>query len=103
MLPLDYCLAGIDTQQATREIVVSGSKTPFKTNTNQPVSGRFRKAGRLSHYLSGKRKRIRATEVDPAQERNHRIFWILKWVLLLPLSVYTLFWLLVIIKDLFQT
>jgi hypothetical protein len=96
-------LAGIDTKQATREINVGDSKTPFKTKARQPKSGQSSKADRLSHYLGGKPKSSKKIEVDPIKERTHRIFWVLKWVVFLPLSVYALFWLLVLIKDLFQT
>jgi len=79
------------------------NKTPFKTNINQSVTAKPRKESRLSGYLSGQPKPLKTTKVDLDKEKNHRIVWIMKWVLLLPLSVYALFWLLVYIFDFFNT
>lgn len=79
------------------------SKTPFKTNTNQSLTAKPRRKSRLSGYLSGKPKPLKTTEVDLDKEKNHRRFWILKWVLLIPLSGYALFWMMVIIFDFFNT
>ena len=79
------------------------NKTPFKTNINQSVTAKPRKENRLSGYLSGKPKPLKTTKVDLDKEKTHRIVWIMKLVLLLPLSVYALFWLLVYIFDFFNT
>jgi hypothetical protein len=79
------------------------NKTPFKTNINQSVKAKTRQKSRLSDYLSGKPKPLKTSEVNLDKERTHRVLWILKWVFLLPLSVYALFWLLVYIFDFFNT
>ncbi len=79
------------------------SKIPFKTNTDQFKTGQFRRKSRLSGYLSGKRKPLKTTKVDLAEEKENRVIWMLKWVLLLPLGIYALVWLLVVVIDLFSS
>ena len=75
------------------------SKTPFKTNQDQIVgktkTGKIRKITKFW-------KPIKTTKVDIAEEKAHRIKWVLKWVLFLPLSAYALMWLLVLFFDLFN-
>jgi hypothetical protein len=82
------------------------SKIPFKTNLNQTIdtveSRRIQSKKRITRFLAEKRRRVRATEVNIPQERTDRIKWMLKWVLILPLSVYVLMWVLVILIDLFK-
>lgn len=82
------------------------SKIPFKTNLNQPIgtveSRRIQAKKRITRLLAKKRRRVHATRVNIPQERTDRIRWMLKWVLILPLSVYVLMWVLVILIDLFK-
>ena len=75
------------------------SKTPFKTNLDQKV-GPFKK--RRENSKTGFSKPIKATRVDDAKEKSNRTKWILKWVVLLPLSVYALLWLSLLLLDLFK-
>lgn len=83
------------------------SKIPFKTNVNQIVAldkaGRARRADLAARFLSSKPKPIKATKVDVDQEKRHSIRWVLKWILLLPLSALVLMWFLVFLVDLFKT
>lgn len=82
---------------------MSQNKTPFKTNTNQSIAAKPRGESHLSGYLSGKPKKLKTTEVDLDKERSHRLIWVLKWVLVLPLSFYLFSWLLIYIFDFFNT
>lgn len=77
-------------------------KPHSKNRLNQPSRGGLRTATRISGYLSGKSKVIKADKVDPDKERLRRLMWWLKWVFLLPLSAYALVWLLVIFIDFFN-
>ena len=82
------------------------SKIPFKTNLNQPIgtaeSRRVQSKRRIARILAEKRRRVRATRVNIPQEKTDRIKWMLKWVLILPLSAYVLMWVVVILIDLFK-
>ena len=82
------------------------SKIPFKTNLNQIVvldkAGRARRADLAARFRSSKPKPIRAAKVDVDKEKRNLIRWVLKWVLLLPLSAYVLMWLLVLLVDFFK-
>ena len=76
------------------------SKTPFKTNVDQKI-GPFKKR-RPGSRTSLTKPVKRATKVDPTKEKSQRFKWILKWILLLPLSIYALVWLLLVVFDLFN-
>ena len=82
------------------------SKTPFKTNINQVVvldkAGRARRADLAARFLSSKPKPIGAAKVDLDKEKRNLKRWVLKWVVLLPLSAYVLMWLLVLLIDFFK-
>ena len=83
---------------------MSRRKVPFKTNVDQPID--IDKAGRTKRkrsFLSLKRKPIKASVVDPVQERTQRTKWTLKWAVLLPLSVFLLMWLVLLLLDLFKS
>lgn len=77
-------------------------KPPSKNRLSQRTGGRRRAATRISGYLAGKPKPIKAARVDPDKEKQRRLMWWLKWVFLLPLSAYALVWLLVIFIDFFK-
>jgi hypothetical protein len=76
------------------------SKTPFKTNLDQKL-GPFKKRRRVTGTPLTKPVK-RAAKVDPAKEKSNRFRWILKWILILPLSIYALVWLWLIVFDLFN-
>ncbi|NNE04347.1 MAG: hypothetical protein HKO64_10425 [Xanthomonadales bacterium] len=48
-----------------------------------------------------KKRRIRAFLVNERKERLLRCRWILTWVVAIPLAVYSSWWLLVFVKELF--
>lgn len=83
------------------------SKIPFKTNVNQSLvqdkAGRRRKTKLSESYLASEPKPLKVKKVNIAKEKTHRIIWLLKWILLLPLSVYVLTWSLLLLVDLFNT
>lgn len=83
------------------------SKIPFKTNVNQSSvsdkDGRRRKTRLSESYLASKPKPLKVKKVNIAKEKTHRIKWVLKWILLLPLSVYVLVWSLLLLVDLFNS
>jgi len=87
---------------STAEINMDDQKRPSKNRLNRPAGGKPRAATRISGYLAKKPKPIKAARVDPDKERSQRLMWWLKWVIVLPLSVYGLFWILVILIDLFN-
>jgi hypothetical protein len=66
-----------------------------KTLRRQPNSSN-------GYNLYARRKTIRAVKVDAAKEKKRRMIWILKWVVILPLSAIVLMWLGVILIDLFK-
>ncbi|MCW8925492.1 MAG: hypothetical protein OQJ84_04480 [Xanthomonadales bacterium] len=76
------------------------SKVPFKTNVDQKI-GPFKRLKR--NRAADSRKPIKATKVDDAKEKSNRIKWVLRWVLILPLSVYAFVWLVLLLIDLFKT
>jgi hypothetical protein len=57
---------------------------------------------RISDYLFGKPKPIKAEMVDLVKEKKQRLTWFMKWVVILPLSALVLMWLVVIFIDLFK-
>ena len=71
----------------------------FKTNVNQKITPFGKRRTRSRTTAS---RPIKATKVDPAKEKSHRFKWILKWILILPLSIYALVWLSLIVFDLFN-
>ena len=66
------------------------------------MTGRTSRKSRISGYLAGKPKRIKAAKVDPTLEKKQRLAWGLKWVFILPLSAYALVWLVIIFIDFFK-
>lgn len=76
------------------------SKIPFKTNLDQKI-GPLKK--RLKNRPGDVRKPVKATEVDVAREKAERIKWVVRWVLILPVSVLLLLWMLLLFIDLFTT
>jgi hypothetical protein len=82
------------------------AKVTFKTNSHQvPGSNarlpRMRKS-RISDYLRARPRAINPTRVNEAKQRIQRIFWAMKWILILPLSAYILVWLMLILADFFK-
>jgi len=57
---------------------------------------------RISGYLSGKPKPIKAAKVDLAREKKQQVAWWLKWVFILPICGYALVWLVIIFIDFFN-
>ena len=82
---------------------MGNNKTPYKTNFERSgktaTSKQVRKTKRRN---IAKPWAIRATRVDESAEKVQRIKWFLKWVLLLPLSVYAVIWLALLMFDLFS-
>lgn len=80
--------------------------TTLKTNSSRVrrQDGRVssRRKTRIGDYLRGKPRAIKTTRVNEARQRNQRIFWVMKWVLLLPLSAYICIWALVMLADFFK-
>jgi hypothetical protein len=72
-----------------------------KRSVQPPEEPKFR-ASRISGYLAEKPKPIKAFVVNPAIERKHRIWWWLKWVIILPLCALAFSWLVLILVDLFK-
>lgn len=76
-------------------------KPPSYTSQNERMARRKRVKTRISGYLSGKPKRIKAAKVDPVRERQQKALWWLKWVFILPICAYALVWLVIIFIDFF--
>ena len=77
-------------------------KSHANNRLNQPTGGWTPTATRISGYLAGKPKAIKADKFDADKVRLRRLMWWLKWVFILPLSAYALVWLVVMFIDLFQ-
>lgn len=75
-----------------------------KSHSNSSLNQRKnrRRKTRISGYLAGKPKRIKATEVNIDKERKQKALWWLKWVFILPLCAYALVWLVIIFIDFFK-
>lgn len=92
---------------------MASSKIPFKTNLKPSVgkatglrttrAGRSRKVKRATGLSSSGRKRLKVTKVNVKLERARKIKWVVKWVLIIPLSIYAFAWLVVLLIDLFAT
>ena len=61
---------------------------------------RTREAERIAAYLSERDRSIDTVEVDVSKGRIQHIKWGLKWMLLIPLTVFGLLWLLILLLDL---
>lgn len=97
---LDLIPVSNQIDQPSLEGEMAESKTPFKTNLDQKL-GPFKK--RRWGTRTPLTKPVKsATKVDPAKEKSNRFRWILKWILILPLSIYALVWLWLIVFDLFN-
>ncbi len=81
---------------------MADEKKSAKTRNDQPLTGPWRRATRISGYLSGKAKPIKAVLVNPVIERKRRMKWWWKWVILLPLCAYALSWFVLILIDFFR-
>jgi hypothetical protein len=77
-------------------------KPPSNKSTVGTMIRRARKKTRISGYLVGKPKTIKAARVDPELERKRQLVWWLKWVFILPVCAYALVWLVIIFIDLFK-
>ena len=89
------------------------SKVPFKTNVDQSIRKASANPPKRTAgpnpitkggiwIRSGRRKRIRASVVNPKKERAHLVMWLLKWVVTVPVAAYLMVWLLILIADLFS-
>jgi hypothetical protein len=97
---LDLVPVNKQTDWPYPESKMAAGKTPFKTNVDQKL-GPLKKR-RQGSGSSLTRTVKRAAKVDPAKEKYNRFKWILKWILILPLSIYALVWLSLIVFDLFN-
>ena len=75
---------------------------PSNKNPDQNRTRKTRRKTRISGYLSRKRKPIKASLVDPVEEKKQRLIWWLRWVIFLPLSAYALTWIVIILIDLIK-
>lgn len=82
------------------------SRAAFKTNGHrvrrQDMRASNRQKSRIGDYLRGRPRAIKTTRINETSQRNQRIIWIMKWVLLLPLSAYTFIWFLLLVADFFK-
>ncbi len=87
------------------------SKVPFKTNVHQSLKkGRNQPGSETDQTKRLKRplklwgatpKKIKARKVNIRQQRTERIIWFTKWVVVIPLGIYSLSWIYLIFTDLF--
>jgi hypothetical protein len=82
-------------------------KVPFKTNVDQSIvldkAAQSRRTRLNARIQAAQPKPIRAQRVNPGWEKKQRIYWVLKWILFLPLSLYALSWFLLLLVDFFTT
>jgi hypothetical protein len=82
------------------------SRVTFKTGSQRVqrrgMRSSTRPKSRIGDYLRGKPRAIKAVKVDEARQRNQRLIWAMKWVLILPLSAYIFVWLLLMLVDFFK-
>jgi hypothetical protein len=85
------------------------SKTGFRPNPDQsrhkPGADKSKSARQVRRernraWKRNKTEPLKPAVVNPRKERIRKTLWILKWVVLIPLTIYALWWFSIILQDL---